>query len=358
MGVETDVPRSDMRIAIIGPAFFGYLDRLAAHMRELGHHVRAFDERPSNTVVVKTILRLLPAAMRARASRQHHAAISAQILRDGVTHVLLVSVETIPISLVTELEARGIKVALYAWDSLANKPQLARLAKRMTRVASFDPVDCKKSGMTYLPLFSLAPSGSTHGTADRPVDFLFCGTLHGDRSKWLRQIRQIAAARGYRIKIMAYTPARGLWLVRNGFRPREWGIMAYLQTTPFYPAAVYAEMARAKVVIDLPHVRQTGLTMRCFEAWSQGATLLSLGRVNSDHETELPALVRPSLKARLVTVAKTPSTDIEFAMSQALACPQGSLPAEVAMAISATHFADRILEFLNQPHMIDCHHVR
>lgn len=341
-----------LRIALIGPAFFGYLDRLAAEMRRLGLAAEAFDELPSNRVPVKLALRLMPAASRAQAVRRHHRALLARLLASRVTHVLLVSVETISRAWVAEVQAQGITVALYAWDSLANKPQMARLASGMTRVASFDPQDCAASGMACLPLFSLAPGGGSPGRAGRPVDFLFCGTLHSDRAAWLERFRRAALAHGHSLEMMAFTPARSLWMLRNLARPRDWRHLQQLRTRSFPAEAVYGAMARAKVVIDLPHPRQSGLTIRCFEAWSQGAVVLRRGDTGFGASSGaslgagLPGPVRAELAARLVSLERGSDGDLEAAMARALAAPVGPLSAASAEAVGAARFIAQILALL------------
>ena len=84
-----------MKLAIIGNSSFGYLDRLAKHATARGAPTVFFDERPSNDVRTKLLLRLPPKAIVHRIGGIHIRQVCERILAGGFTHVLIVFAEVI-----------------------------------------------------------------------------------------------------------------------------------------------------------------------------------------------------------------------------------------------------------------------
>lgn len=335
-----------LRIAIVAPAFFGYPERIAEALRARGHDVACHDERPSNRVLAKLALRLAPGAASRRALRRHHGALTDAVLAQGATHVLLISPQGFPAAELARMRAAGVHVTLYLWDSVGNRGNVSRLLAQTDAVASFDPADCARHGFVHLPLFGLSPEtppgidppvidlpdgGSAPGP--RPVDFLFCATLHSTRPRWLHRVTRIAARRGWSLETMGFYHSRPLWLVRNAAAPHLWPQVRRLRTRPYAAGEVAAAMARARVVIDVPHPRQTGLPMRVFEALSAGANVLTTGAQDA-------AGLPEGLRHRVLSLPDAAQT--EQRMEAALKAVPEPLSEDDREAISIGRFATRI----------------
>ena len=328
-----------MRLALIGPAFFGYLDRLGARFAERGIPTTVFDERPSNRLVAKLALRLAPAPARARAARHHHRRIVEAILDAGIDHVLLVAAEAFPPSLVVLLRARGVRVCLYSWDSLANKPHVRALARYVDAMASFDAADCARHGLVHVPLYG--PGVDTDPDAGagpgREVDFLFCATMHSGRPRWLNRLRATARAEGWSLDVMAFYHSRSLWLMRNALAPDTWSQLGQIRTRMFAAEEIRTAIARSRVVVDIPHPRQSGLTMRVFEALCGGATVLT-------SNPAVPAQLPHGLDRRVLVLGGRADTAAQ--MRRALAIEGAPLPAEARHWLSVDRFVDQILALI------------
>lgn len=330
-----------LRIAVVAPAFFGYPERIAEALRARGNVAVWHDERPSNQVLAKLALRLAPGAAAGRALRRHHAALTDAIVASGATDALLISPQAFPAAEMARLRAAGLRVTLYLWDSLGNRGNVRRLLAEADTTASFDRADCARHGLLHLPLFGLAPATPPGEDAPpvlppdnpRPVDFLFCATLHSTRPRWLHRITQIAARRGWRLETMGFYHSRPLWLIRNAAAPHLWPQVRRLRTKPFAASEVAQAMARARVVIDVPHPRQSGLPMRVFEALSAGATVLSTGEQGAEG---LP----DGLRHRVLSLPDAERT--EAVMEAALRAVPSRLSAEDREAISIGRFAARL----------------
>lgn len=323
-----------MKVAIVGPAFFGYLADIAKRMTARGIGTIYEDELPSNRVGAKVAIRQSPSMIKDRALARHLDQITRRILDEGCTHVLLVSVEAVTIEMVEALSAAGVVVCTYSFDSVENKPRVAELAPHVLRTASFDPVDCERHGFTMIPLFSAALVKDP--APERETDLFICTTLYANRPIVVRSLLRAAHADNLSFRAFLFSHSRVLWLLRNIREPRVWPLLAKIRTTPFSQLEIADATQRARVVLDLHHVKQTGLTMRTFEALSLGAVLLSS---NPTALEELPA----ALASRVVQLDLK---DLSGSIETALAVETTPLASELAYGLSVDRFIEQIVALM------------
>ncbi|MBN8844747.1 MAG: glycosyltransferase family 1 protein [Sphingomonadales bacterium] len=323
-----------MNVAIVGPAFFGYLNRIAGFMTSRGIPTRFYDEFPSNGILTKIILRYSPLSVRQYATRGYHEKITAEIIRSGATHVLFGTIEMFPLACIRRLSDHGVVMSRYAWDSVHNKPYAKTLDPYMLAVASFDPVDCELEGYMYIPLYSgireVAP------TDGGDIDFLYCATFHSNRPSVVTNIIDESLLENWKIELMLFFHSKKLWHLRYLFSPAVWHMGRLITTTPFSLDEIASMTARSRVVIDIHHDGQSGLTMRTFEALSLGAIVLT---TNTIAREGLP----PQLRDRVVTLDLR---DVAGSMRKALARPRTDLTEEMRYYLSANRFIDQIIALL------------
>lgn len=272
-----------MKLAIVGPYFFGYLSDLAARMSAQNITATFYDERASNKLSHKIFVRFAPYNIKELISKRHVDILIDRIIAAESTHVLLVSTENISPNAANRLKAAGIKVFLYMFDALANKDAARALLPEVTGVASFDPQDCLDYGFLPIPLFSAAPKEVP--PPEKIYDFLCCATLHSDRPTRLMELIHAINAREWRAKLMLFYHSRFLWMIRYANSPRVWPLVSLISTQAFSQTNIAQEIQRARVAIDLHHGAQSGLTMRTFEALALGSILLT---TNETVRLELP----------------------------------------------------------------------
>lgn len=327
-----------MKLAIVGPSFFGYLDRLAERFHHRGVEADFIDERFANTASAKIFLRYTPQSVRNRAVAAHLRKIGDRIITGGYSHVLIVSPEVVTPELVTRLRDAGLRVTRYGWDSIANKPRMARIDPLVDAIASFDPGDCAAHGFAMIPLYS--DTIATGEDPPREIDILYCATVHSDRPGWLRDLMQVCAERGWSHRLMLFYHGRLLWLIRYGWNPTLWRLFPLISTTSFGRAALVDQTRRARIVLDIHHSCQTGLTMRTFEALSLGALVVS---TNAQGTATLPE----TLRRRVIVIE---NRNLAKAMEKAFAAlPLPPLAEADRYALSIDRFVDQLHAFILGP---------
>ena len=266
------------RVAVIGPSFFSYVQAIAETFRARGFAVSVFDEKHSNRPLAKLRYR------RGLYSRQrgplaaHLAAIREDLVRAQTTDVFLINTETPDRAFVESLNALGMRVHLYMWDGAANKPGFPDLLGFVASFASFDPRDCERFAMRYIPLFaeSLFDEAGREAEGQPPrYDICLCGTVHSSRTGVVARLLQAERAGRIRLGLLLYYHSRALLYAKSVTDRAVWKIARHISFKGFPKSDIAAMLAASRAVLDVPHHGQTGLTARTFEALATGTRLMT-----------------------------------------------------------------------------------
>lgn len=180
-----------------------------------------------------------------------------------------------------EKQFPSAKKILYLWDSWSRIENRPVLQSHFDNIYSFDSEDCKKYGFKLRPLFY---SIINSGTPKKYYDVSFIGTNHSDRLEKLRTFKKLCEKYKLnyflRLKTTHYPIICSLFNV-GGYRRDDLDIltnrmMAYTETMDV--------VRKSKVVIDLAHPLQTGLTIRTLEALAMGCKLLTSNQHIREYE--------------------------------------------------------------------------
>lgn len=289
-----------MKLAVIGPNFFSYVQAVVARLQQRGIEARFFDERHANSVAAKIYYRAGLHKALPGARERHLAGIIETIIDEGFTHVLMINAEAVGPAHAARLRARGLKLFFYSWDSLRNKPDFIHLRSELTALATFDPVDAQRLNLRYIPLFADDVfSARLHGSgAPRDIALSFCGTLHSNRSTLLRRVLRHFPAVADQVDLKIFSHSRLVFLLKTLRRIDDFAFRRIVSTTAFSRQEIADTLFRSCYVLDIPHPAQNGLTARTFEALRAGARLVTFNR----HVRRLPA----SLQSRVVLLDEAP----------------------------------------------------
>lgn len=334
------------KILLIGIGFYDYEVAIAAEFRSLGAEVRVEDERPPE-------MRGRTAGLYRRLNRdmtvartRHNSAMLERAGADGeLDHVVVIKgtlLDETFLAALRDAQPRA-RFTAYHWDSMARFPELIERQSLFDRVLTFDHVDAATHPDFILrPLFFRPELACAVAAEIRDVDICFVGWLHHQRLTQVERIRAQAEALGlsgsYYLSTGAATRMR-LWLAGRG---RD----VHARPMPF---AAYADaVARANLILDLPHPQQTGLTMRAIEAVGAGRKLVTTARDVAKYDFYRPENVS-------IVDADAPCLDPDF-----LAGPKVALPPELVARYSLRAWCLDVLgisepgEFVRvQPDVVD-----
>lgn len=281
------------KILFISPKFFGYEIEIKNKLESLGAKVDFFDERPNNTFLVKAFIRLNKKVLANKIDKYYSELIN-KTKSIEYDFVLFNSPESISKKLFLELkkEHKTSKFILYMWDSLKNK-KASELLEYFDRRFSFDEIDCNEGEMkiSYRPLFYLDEySNLLNKNIQKEYDLLFIGTLHSDRYKILNQIRKECEDKELNYFFYLYFPSKLLYLMKRVYDRSLWGTkIKDFRFAPLSKHELIDYVKRSKVILDIQHPKQNGLTIRTIEMLGAKKLLLTTNKdiINYDFYNSL-----------------------------------------------------------------------
>ncbi|MEC4750314.1 hypothetical protein [Methylomicrobium sp. Wu6] len=282
----------------IAASFFGYAKEIKANLEQRGRNVIWFEDRPATDTATKALLRLSPTLIAGKAERYFDQIIE-QVRQQPIRDVLVIKGEALSIEAIRRLQKAlpDARFTIYFWDSYRNMPKDSfQKVALFDRALTFDPLDAASDNrLIYRPLFFVEEQVNLP-TVEQDIDLLFFGTAHDDRYSIVKSIER-GLPHGVRFAKVLYIPSRGIYYFRRCFDPafrrakRDEFIF-----TPLSKRNIMELVARARAVVDIERVVQTGYTMRSIETFAAGRKIIStnarLGEADFYHENNVAVMDR------------------------------------------------------------------
>lgn len=266
-------------VLLVSPLTFSYHLAISETLRSLGYAVTWWDERASSATWYKIALRLF-AARTVRWSERWFLSQLTKIEPGSISHVLVIKGEGLSKRVVLAMRDTFVSASmgLYLWDGVENVKGVSSILEAFDSVATFDPVDAKRFGWAYRPLFGRRVSAIKGIATAVQFDWCFIGTIHSDRHRVIHRLRQ-RYGKHARTFVFAYFQSPLMLFIRCladwtlWFAPR-----GTLSTQPLPAAEVAQIVQQSRAVLDVEHPRQRGLTMRTIETLLAGRKLVTTNK--------------------------------------------------------------------------------
>lgn len=282
----------------IAASFFGYARDIKARLEQRGRKVIWFEDRPANDTATKALLRLSPTLLAGKAERYFDHIIE-QVRQQPIRDVLVIKGEALTVEAIRRLQKAlpDARFTIYFWDSYGNMPKDSfRKVALFDRALTFDPLDAVTDNrLIYRPLFFVEEQVN-FPAVEQDIDLLFFGTAHDDRYSIVKRIER-ELPNGVRFAQVLYIPSKGIYYFRRCFDPAFWRAKRdEFIFTPLSKRNIMELVARARAVVDIERVVQTGYTMRSIETMAAGRKIISTNArmVDADfyHENNVAVIDR------------------------------------------------------------------
>lgn len=315
------------RILLIGIGFYDYEKAIADEFRRLGAEVIAdFESAPRARDRFAPFRNRIFPVTDAHHALHHDAVIERSRQFGPLDDVVVINGMLLTDRFLDRLRSLhpNARFVSYLWDSLKRFPKLIERRQFFDRMLTFDPVDAAANpDLLFRPTFFRPELSEVQPAA--PLDLCFVGWLHHNRLKQVEALRSQADDMGLSSFFYLFTGIRtgvAMWMRKKS---RD----VHVRTIPF---DIYAkQIAASRVIIDLPHPLQTGLTMRAAEAVGIGKKLLTTATGVSAYDFYRPENVS-------IIDAQAPLLDPDF-----LSATYTSLPVKTADRYSLRAWALDIL---------------
>ncbi|MCX6556605.1 MAG: hypothetical protein NTW95_04110 [Candidatus Aminicenantes bacterium] len=279
--IPPKIDLKDRRILVICAKFFGYEIKVVEHLRSRGALVEFADERPGNSSLAKTLIRLHSVIIRPIINK-YYIEILKRFSKNDFDDILFISPEccSLKIMQLFRLQYPKARFLLYMWDSLKNKGHRTPDAflSFFDRSLSFDDEDSRLYGLIFRPLFFIE-SMMDSSREKVKYAFSFVGTIHSDRFKIIRTFSEEADKLGLKYFVYPFLPSRfHYWLYRLTKREFQGFSINHFHFHPMPYSEVLKILKKSNVIIDMEHPKQRGLTMRTLEVLGAGKKLITTNK--------------------------------------------------------------------------------
>jgi hypothetical protein len=276
----------DKRILYISPKFFGYENKIKQELEDLGATVDFFDDRPANDFMTKVFIRLKLKSLIKKKIDKYYENIYSYILDKKYDFVFVVSPETLSFKELNKIKEIQISAQfiLYMWDSFENKNSFNTI-ELFDKIFSFDSRDCKKYKLNFLPLFYSKDYKKKDYVPNYKYDLSFVATAHSDRYKISKQIKNLIEKNKLSAYYYFYLPSVIIYFIRKLFIPKySYGKLSEFSFSSLSQDKIIEIFDNSKVILDINHPSQFGLTMRTIECLGAEKKLITTNQNIKDYD--------------------------------------------------------------------------
>ena len=272
-------------VLLIAPSFFGYANEIKKEIESRGARVVFLEDRPLKSVLMTALSLFFPFLKRFTFSRLCNRFFSKESSKLNYDIVFVVNGESFTEKLILVFKRRfsQAKFILYVWDSIDNKPDVLRFIKFYDSGYTFDKVSAEKHGLRFRPLFFLSGFESMPAR-ENLYDISFVGTVHSDRYPILSELNNYLPSN---IKAFMYLYIQAPWV----YWVRKLTNLKFMKSKfsdfkfkPMSKEAVQELFISSRIIIDIEHPNQTGLTMRSIEALGAQKKMITTNSSIADYD--------------------------------------------------------------------------
>lgn len=255
-------------ILFLSVSTFNYEKIIAEKLRSFGAIVKYYDERPSNSIFTKGIIRLKRDFYQKQITK-YYRKISKEIETEKYDYFFLIKGEVVPQFFIDDVKKYNpqIKSLYYTFDSFSNNPRAKAILHNFDKKFSFDRKDSVEHNLSFRPLFFSDEYKNIKSEKSALIDTLFIGTAHSDRYIISEALSDWCEKNNLKSFSFYFSPSRfAFWFFKlfdTSFKSFSYSKLTFKSLTHSEIIELYT---KSKVILDINHPKQEGLTMRVFEA--------------------------------------------------------------------------------------------
>lgn len=300
------------KILFIYTPFFNYENDIIKELEEKGAETWAYNERPSNNVFLRIIIRLNKKLIE-RYIIKYYKKIMDSIVGVQFDYVFVLKAESFMPKIASFVKSHCPNAIFirYFWDSVENYKDVNLVSQYFDHIFTFDLNDSINYGYTFLPLFyTNSYEKIANANVAQTYDLMFAGTIHSDRYTFISAITSQIKQLGGTCFNWFYLPSKMLYYkMKLQDKKMRGAKMSDFHFVPMSRDVLMDYYSKSRIQIDIQHPKQTGLTMRTIESLGAKKKLITTNPHVKEYDFYNPLNV-------LVVDRRNPVISKEFLMSQ------------------------------------------
>jgi len=264
-------------ILLISPTFFNYEVEIISMIKNLGGHVDFYNERPDSKFSSKVLIRIGLKKILINRIKNYYNNIINETINKKYDYILIISPETITYKILKILKNEHPEslYILYMWDSLQNKKAFP-LITLFDRLITFDYNDFLKfANFNFLPLYYI-PTYKKTQNKKKTIDLSLIATSHSDRYTIHKKIQKFSTINNLKYYHYLFLSSKYLYFLNRITKISFWNApMKNFHFNPLSQSDISDIFSRSKVIIDINHPNQNGLTNRSLETLGSSTKMIT-----------------------------------------------------------------------------------
>jgi hypothetical protein len=277
------------KVLFIAPKFFDYEQEIKRELERQGYEVDWFDDRPNSSPLIKALIRFKPELISSY-SDAYFTRIFEKTQSNQYDIVFILKGEAISMEMLALLRKKQTtaRFLYYTYDSLVNFKNSSQKLTCFDKAFSFDRSDVERhSNIVYLPLF-YTHSYECINSSEEKIDLLLLASIHSDRYAVAQRILDEAKKQS-QIALASYSyffyQSKWVFLLRKlfdknfkkiPFKSITWKSLTQRETVEL--------VKNGRILIDIHHPGQMGLTMRTIECLGASKKLITTNGDVKNHD--------------------------------------------------------------------------
>lgn len=252
------------KILLLYAKFFNYDVIVRDKLLEMGAEVDLFDARAELNVYEKALIKIYTGEFWHKL-RKYHKEIQEK--KKDANYDIVFTNSYLPIETIKGYKETfpSAKIVLYLDDSVTNTKGVEKTFSYYDKVMTFDKRDSTQYGIGFRPLY-FEDSYTNSDKHQTLYDLCFIGTIHSDRLRIIDFFEDYCKKNGLNFFCFAFLQSRFMyyyyWLTKKEFRNKK---PSYFSYKPLPSSKVASVLLSSRVILDIQHPKQSGLTMRTIE---------------------------------------------------------------------------------------------
>jgi len=260
------------KILLIGIGFYDYEKKIVEKLKSRGAYVDYYLEKPINKLMNKLCNKF-------KTVIDYYQRYLISKLDNDYNYILVIKGEALTEHFLSKLKKMNKKAELimYQWDSIKRIPEVKKTMKYFDSIFTFDRIDSLNyDNMKFRPLFYRDETKKAlNKVTDKKIDLLFIGWMHSNRYEILKKIKKEKNKELDEIKFYLHTGI--INYLKNKIQNKKFN--NFKQVEFIFRKMDYEKVislsSKSKVILDITHPEQNGLTIRTIEALGSGNKLIT-----------------------------------------------------------------------------------
>lgn len=265
------------KILFLSAHFFNYENAIVKQLMELGATVDFYNERPSDSIWTKGIIRVKSTWYQNKINK-YYRKILQQTEGKNYDYFLLIKGESVPFFFLEEFAKKNPSATkiFYSYDAVTEYPKFLKLYPYFDKNFTFEPQDAQKYKLHFRPLFFLEDYQISKQPENIKYDIAFIGTAHTDRYLIGEKIRKLGDELNLKSFFYYYAPGKIAFLLKKIFdKNLQKFDVKKLNFKKLNHIEIVEIYKNSFSVLDINKPFQNGLTMRTFEAMASEKKILT-----------------------------------------------------------------------------------